>query len=69
LIGITTNIVWVGLAGYAAWKITSDAHRWPSCIASRREHGLDLPEMGALAYPDQADLSSAVVISSDIKAA
>jgi len=25
--------------------------------------------MGALAYPDQADLSSAVVISSDVKAA
>jgi hypothetical protein len=33
------------------------------------EHGLDLPEMGALAYPDQADLSSAVVISNDVKAA
>jgi len=30
LIGITTNIVWVGLTGYAAWKITAvltDGHR------------------------------------------
>ena len=33
-------------------------------IAGRRGTRLDLPEMGALAYPDQADLSSAVVISS-----
>src|SRR5712671_2002151 len=69
LVGITTNIVWVGLAGYAAWKITSmltDGHRVSQVV---EEHGLDLPEMGALAYPDQADLSSAVVISSDIKAA
>src|SRR5947209_8187364 len=56
LIGITTNIVWVGLTGYAAWKITSiltDGHRVSPIV---EEHGLDLPEMGALAYPDQADL-------------
>jgi Amt family ammonium transporter len=65
LIGITTNIVWVGLSGYAAWKITSmltGGHRVSPAI---EEHGLDLPEMGALAYPDQADLSSAVVIAND----
>jgi Amt family ammonium transporter len=61
LIGITTNIIWVGLSGYAAWKITSmltDGHRVSPAV---EEHGLDLAEMGALAYPDQADLSSAVV--------
>src|SRR2546423_1615443 len=69
LIGISTNIVWVGLTGYAAWKITSiltDGHRVSPIV---EEHGLDLPEMGALAYPDQADLSSAVVIANDVKAA
>jgi hypothetical protein len=67
LIGITTNIIWVGLTGYAAWKITSkltDGHRVTTAI---EEMGLDLPEMGALAYPDQADLSSAVVIQTETK--
>lgn len=62
-IGIVANITWVGLTGYAAWKITDRltvGHRVSTAI---EEHGLDLPEMGALAYPDQADLSSAVVIS------
>ena len=62
-IGIVANITWVGLTGYAAWKITdrlTAGHRVSTAI---EEHGLDLPEMGALAYPDQADLSSAVVIS------
>jgi len=62
-IGVVANIVWVGLTGYAAWKITAmmtAGHRVSPVI---EEHGLDLPEMGALAYPDQADLSSAVVIS------
>jgi len=62
-IGVVANIVWVGLTGYAAWKITAmmtAGHRVSTAI---EEHGLDLPEMGALAYPDQADLSSAVVIS------
>src|SRR6267378_6335824 len=65
LIGITTNIVWVGLTGYAAWKITAmltAGHRVSPVV---EEHGLDLPEMGALAYPDQADLSSAVVLTND----
>ena len=69
MIGITTNIVWVGLTGYAAWKITAmltAGHRVSPVI---EEHGLDLPEMGALAYPDQADLSSAVVIANDVRPA
>lgn len=68
-IGVVANIVWVGLAGYAAWKITglmTGGHRVSPAI---EEHGLDLPEMGALAYPDQADLSSAVVISNDVRPA
>ena len=62
-IGIVANITWVGLTGYAAWKITdrlTAGHRVSTAV---EEHGLDLPEMGALAYPDQADISSAVVIS------
>jgi Amt family ammonium transporter len=65
LIGITTNIVWVGVTGYVAWKITSaltSGHRVSPAV---EEHGLDLPEMGALAYPDQADLSSAVVLTNE----
>jgi Amt family ammonium transporter len=69
LIGVAANIVWVGLSGYAAWKLTglmTGGHRVSQVV---EEHGLDLPEMGALAYPDQTDLSSAVVISTDVKAA
>jgi Amt family ammonium transporter len=64
-IGVLANIVFVGLAAFAAWKITgwlTNGHRVSPAI---EEHGLDLPEMGALAYPDQADLSSGVVISND----
>jgi Amt family ammonium transporter len=65
LVGITTNIIWVGLTGYAAWKITAkltDGHRVSTAI---EELGLDLPEMGALAYPDHVDLSSAVVMQTE----
>jgi Amt family ammonium transporter len=68
-IGVVANIVWVGLTGYAAWKLTglmTAGHRVSPVI---EEHGLDLPEMGALAYPDQADLSSAVVISESVRPA
>src|SRR5256885_3311307 len=66
VIGVLANIVFVGLAAYAAWKITgwlTSGHRVSPAI---EEHGLDLPEMGALAYPDQADLSSGVVIANDV---
>src|SRR6266550_2106956 len=69
LIGITTNIVWVGLTGYAAWKITAMLTADHRVSPAVEEHGLDLPEMGALAYPDQADLSSAVVISNEVRPA
>jgi Amt family ammonium transporter len=69
LIGFTTYIVWVGLTGYAAWKLTAMLTAGHRVSPAVEEHGLDLPEMGALAYPDQADLSSAVVISNDVKAA
>jgi ammonium transporter, Amt family len=68
-IGIATNIVWVGLTGYAAWKITAMLTAGHRVSPAVEEHGLDLPEMGALAYPDQADLSSAVVMSNDVRAA
>jgi hypothetical protein len=33
------------------------------------ELGLDLPEMGALAYPDSAELASAVVLKGTIPGA
>ncbi|HEX9383015.1 MAG TPA: hypothetical protein VF908_06415, partial [Gemmatimonadaceae bacterium] len=65
VIGVLANIVFVGLAAYAAWRITAlftDGHRVSPAV---EEHGLDLPEMGALAYPDQADLSSAVVLANE----
>jgi Amt family ammonium transporter len=69
VIGVLANFVWVGLSAYAAWKITgllTGGHRVSPAV---EEHGLDLPEMGALAYPDQADLSSAVVIANDVRPA
>jgi Amt family ammonium transporter len=63
IIGGVTNIVAVGLMAYAAYKITEvlvGGHRVSPAV---EELGLDFPEMGALAYPDSAEIASAVVIS------
>jgi len=35
----------------------------PGVSAEAEELGLDLPEMGALAYPDTQDIASAVLLS------
>jgi ammonia channel protein AmtB len=43
---------------YITAKLTN-GHR---VSAEAEELGLDLPEMGALAYPDTADISTAVVL-------
>jgi ammonium transporter, Amt family len=62
LIGGITNIVAVGLLALVAWAITglvAGGHRVP---VEAEELGLDLPEMGALAYPDTTDISTSVVI-------
>jgi Amt family ammonium transporter len=55
-IGALANVTWVGLSAFAAWKITGllvGGHRVSSKV---EDDGLDLPEMGVLAYP--ADLAS-----------
>jgi Amt family ammonium transporter len=59
-LGAIANITWVGLSAFVAWKITGvlvGGHR----VSSRVEdEGLDMAEMGVLAYP--ADLASAAVL-------
>jgi Amt family ammonium transporter len=58
--GAIANITWVGLSAFVAWKITGvlvGGHRVSSKV---EDEGLDLPEMGVLAYP--ADLASAAVL-------
>ncbi len=62
LIGIGTNIVVVGALGYVAWAITSALTSGQRVSVADEELGLDLPEMGALAYPDTSDLSAATVV-------
>jgi ammonium transporter, Amt family len=63
-IGTLTNFLAVGAMAYVAWTITgliTRGHRVPVAV---EEAGLDIPEMGALAYPDAVDISSAVVVTS-----
>jgi Amt family ammonium transporter len=62
VIGGTANIVGVGVLTLVAWQLTSlvtGGHRVPAEV---EELGLDIPEMGAHAYPDAADLAGAVVL-------
>ncbi|HET9683826.1 MAG TPA: ammonium transporter [Gemmatimonadaceae bacterium] len=52
-IGIVANLLWVGASSFAAWKIVglvTDGHR---VSAEVEEMGLDTPEMGVPAYPEQ----------------
>jgi hypothetical protein len=46
-----------------AWGITSLVTKGHRVSADAEELGLDLPEMGSLAYPDATEISSAVVLS------
>jgi Amt family ammonium transporter len=58
LSGALANILWVGASSYVAWKITGlivGGHRVPAAV---EDGGLDMPEMGAVAYP-QDDLVTA----------
>jgi len=60
-IGITTNIVWVSAAAYAAWRVTALLVGGHRVAPEAEELGLDLREMGAAAYPE-IDVASAVVM-------
>ncbi len=62
-IGGLTNLLAVGTMAAIAWYLTglvTKGHRVP---AATEELGLDLPEMGALGYPDSADLKTAAVLA------
>jgi len=63
VIGAFANFVWVGAASYAAWKITSLVTSGSRVSAAVEELGLDIPEMGSLAYPDRGDMTTGVVLS------
>jgi len=63
LVGGVTNFVAVGAMTYVAYKVTAvlvGGHRVAPDI---EELGLDLPEMGALAYPDSPEVASAVILA------
>jgi Amt family ammonium transporter len=62
-IGGIANFVWVGGAAYVAWKITSLVTSGSRVSAAVEELGLDIPEMGALAYPDRGDMTTGVVLA------
>ena len=59
-VGLLSNVVWVGLSAFVAWKVTGLLVRGHRVDARAEDEGLDLPEMGALAYPAEAD-SAAVL--------
>jgi Amt family ammonium transporter len=63
LVGGLTNFVAVGAMAYAAYKVTELVVGGHRVSAEVEELGLDLPEMGALAYPDMPEVSSAVILS------
>src|SRR6266581_3830676 len=63
LIGGVTNFVAVGAMAVAAYKLTEVLVGGHRVSAEVEELGLDLPEMGALAYPDSPEVASAVILS------
>ena len=65
LTGAFANIVWVGAASYVAWQITGAIVRGHRVSAAVEEEGLDMPEMGAAAYPE-TDLATATVLTEKI---
>lgn len=68
LIGPTANIIFVGISFYLIYKLIDKiiGHR---VSAEAEIAGLDIPEMGALAYPDfqitSSSISSAYMVSAD----
>jgi Amt family ammonium transporter len=63
MIGACANFAWVGASAYAAWKITSFVTSGSRVSAAVEELGLDIPEMGSLAYPDRGDMTTGVVLA------
>jgi ammonium transporter, Amt family len=63
VVGITTNLLVVGGLSYLCWTLIGLVTGGHRVSAEAEELGLDIPEMGALAYPDTQDISSAVVLA------
>ena len=63
LIGGVTNFVAVGAMAYGAYKLTEVLVGGHRVSAEVEELGLDLPEVGAVAYPDTPEVASAVILS------
>ena len=62
IIGGVANFVGVGALTVLAWTLTGLLVRGHRVSPEAEELGLDLPEMGALAYPDATDMATAVVL-------
>jgi Amt family ammonium transporter len=52
VVGVTANIVAVGALTLVAWYVTSLLTQGHRVSAEVEDQGLDLPEMGVLAYPE-----------------
>src|SRR5438093_947923 len=63
LVGGVTNFVAVGAMAYVAYKVTAVLVGGHRVAPEIEELGLDLPEMGALAYPDTPERASAVILT------
>jgi len=63
LVGGAANIVGVGAMAFVAYKVTAFVVSGHRVAPEVEELGLDLPEMGALAYPDTPEVASAVILS------
>ena len=63
LIGGVANVVGVGVMAFVAYKATAFVVGGHRVAPQVEELGLDLPEMGALAYPDSPEVASAVILS------
>src|SRR3989440_3121213 len=62
-IGGVANILGVGAEALVAYKVTALVVGGHRVAPQVEELGLDLPEMGALAYPDTPDVATAVILS------
>ncbi|PYP46300.1 MAG: ammonium transporter [Gemmatimonadetes bacterium] len=62
LVGGAANIVGVGAMAFVAYKVTAFVVNGHRVAPEVEELGLDLPEMGALAYPDTHEIGSAVIL-------
>src|SRR5437773_2043873 len=62
-IGGIANFVGVGAMAFVAYKVTAFVVGGHRVAPQVEELGLDLPEMGALAYPDTPEVASAVILS------